>query len=502
MIKKFIYLTLIVFLIFLIACSNDGVNNIIDEETRYTLNINIDGDGTGTVDPLEGEYAAETTVTIKVNPAEDSYFERWAGAHGNDARYKDGKWKILMDSDKDLTAIFALNTNKVVMIEEKDGYYMVNLNYDSGLSHEDIGRIYGMEIVEKVEGFEEKIDQYLLYLTQYGISEQTMFAGVENIKSNVNSAYIDEINGIASYLSGDVDQLGDGKLSYNELLMFNFFGDIFAMDSCSAVSVYGERSKDSSTIVGRNLDWFVGLNDEITGLQAVKKYNNNDHSIVSIATLGYMGVITGFNNDQVFGAHLISSTNQDFFGLNTRSYAMDLRYALENGNNMEEVADYINNDNYSVSHLVYLADSEDSKVLENYTGDSEVNQLRTSNSSIRADWDISDSIAAVNAFMLPDNPDNFSTSSGNTARWNSIIEQLSAKGDNVSFEDVKDVITYYSGNTPGSHADGDLYSINGYNVTTQTIVFKPETYELEVFFKPIGDLPVNPYFEKIDISFD
>ncbi|MEJ6952405.1 C45 family autoproteolytic acyltransferase/hydolase [Natronospora cellulosivora (SeqCode)] len=496
--KKLLCLCFILISVSLVACDNNGIGDIIGENTRYSLNIEVEG--FGNVITESGEYNANTTVVIDIDPEEDSFFDEWAGPNSNDVQYRDGKWKILMDGDKEITAVFDLKVN-AVRIEEKDGYYMVELNYDSGLSHYEIGEIYGKKLVKKINGFEEKIDSYIGTLLDLGVTEEQMFMAVEIIKDQIQEEYKEEIKGIASQLSGNVDQLNDGKLSLNELLIFNLFGDIFAADSCSAISVFGDLSEDASTILGRNLDWYVG-NDEITSLHAVKKYRNGDQSFVSIATLGYMGVITGFNNNQIFGAHLISSTFQDTLEVGTRSFAMDLRYALENANSIDGVADYTNNNNYSVSHLVYLADPEISKVLENYTGNNEQNQLRTNACQIRAEWNIPDSIAAVNAFMLDSKPDNFSNLSGNTARWESIVKELSAKGDNISFKDIKDIITYFSGDTPGRHSDGDLYSVNGNNITTQTIVFKPETLELEVFFKPVGDLPANPNFEKIDISFD
>jgi len=148
-----------------------------------------------------------------------------------------------------------------VTITEKPMYYEVSVDYSSGDRYV-IGREYGAKVLSMVPDYEESFDTYLMLQVsslheQYPeITYEVLIQRALEISKNIQSRYMDEIEGFASVLSGGtVDELGDGKLSRDEFLMINLNPDIATDHGCSATAVFGSRSATGQTILGRNTDW-------------------------------------------------------------------------------------------------------------------------------------------------------------------------------------------------------------------------------------------------------
>jgi uncharacterized repeat protein (TIGR02543 family) len=82
----------------------DGVITISGGVSYYDLTVNIVGSGTVTLDPPGGTYAEDTSVELTANPASGWKFTGWSG----DLTGSDNPETILMDSDKEVTATFAV----------------------------------------------------------------------------------------------------------------------------------------------------------------------------------------------------------------------------------------------------------------------------------------------------------------------------------------------------------------------------------------------------------
>ena len=79
-------------------------------------------------------------------------------------------------------------------------------------------------------------------------------------------------------------------------------------------------------------------------------------------------------------------------------------------------------------------------------------------------------------------------------------QQLSSKGEKVTREELKEIITFDNEDGPGDWRSGDLYN----DSNLYTVIFEPATKDLEVSFKPLnGDSrPDNPVFNKVVIDFN
>lgn len=411
-----------------------------------------------------------------------------------------------------------------VRINDVGTHYDVWIDYEHGATPRQIGEEYGEQLLAACPQFESIFDSYIAESTQGSwLIYKVMLSRVKKIRKQLQSQYREEIEGIASKLSGgDDNKQGDGKLSADELFTLNFMADIARMNQCSAVAAFGKSTPFGTTICGRNLDWPDGKANQLSKLQSVTTIRQGRQSIVNVACLGYMGAVTAFNASGVYGAILDSPTGRKYSASGKRSYSMDLRQALEQGTTIEQVAAFMGDEqkDYPFNHLIFLADPVRAAVLENNISGFSANRqraLRLATSPMRANarWEIDDAIGTVNCFCLAGNDDNHLDPSDwdrvkaaqkkgekpvrcdiNTPRWLQMQAQLKMVGPIITSTGIKQVMSEHQGRMPGSLYDGDLY--NSY--TIQSVIFEPQSFTLEVSFRPRdGKLPAMPQYEPIPV---
>lgn len=400
-------------------------------------------------------------------------------------------------------------------IEDHGTYFAVSLDYTAATPRQ-VGESYGRAIRTRVPEFERLWDSYIKEMGVNWIVYQIVMRRVRQLRKQMPAAYCEEIDGIASQLTGGKhNRFGDGKVSRDELYMLNLIGDVSRVSQCCAVGVYGARTRDGQPICGRNLDWPDGQKHQLAQLQTVTTFKHGDRSLVTIGCIGFQALATGFNNKGVFAGVLDSGTGAKYKTKKRRSYLFDLRTALLNSSKLEEVAAFMASEEkkYVFNHLIVLADKQSSAVLENnFSGAAENHRraLRHPEDELHRgmEWGISDAVGAVNCFVLRGNCDNHinpfdacavrkgaTDRDMNTPRWQTMRLKLAELGEKVDTEGVKSILSYYHPETRGDMYKGDLYN----TFTFQSIVFRPDTLELEVAFRPKdGTMPAKPNFQPIN----
>ena len=333
-----------------------------------------------------------------------------------------------------------------VTVQEEEGYYRVNIELSQDYSRRQTGENYGKAIKAARPDIEQVIDSYLNEITQK-TGFNAFLQRINDIKGNMSNEYIEEIEGLASALSGAENSPGDGVVSKDEVYLTNLISDVMRGTQCSAISVFGEMSAANNTITGRNLDWPMGQEKQLAKLHSVTIINNNEKSVCLIGFLGYLGCITGFNNDNVFAATLDSETGFPYSSANKRSYVFDMRYALENMTSMEEIANHLMDPgkDYAFNHLYFLSDENKSMVLENNisgNGADMKRALRTYDSELNESisWGIENAIGAVNSFLLKGNHDNHTENPFNFGRWSSLRSQTVEKADDgITYDEIRKI---------------------------------------------------------------
>ncbi|OHD63688.1 MAG: hypothetical protein A2176_05530 [Spirochaetes bacterium RBG_13_51_14] len=377
-------------------------------------------------------------------------------------------------------------------------YYQLTLNLDDYSNHYELGLDYGSQILTLVPNYEEIVDWYLKIVSVLVPYESLRDRAVE-IKDGdqIPEDYQEEIDGLASVCTGTEDKAGDGKLSINEVYMLQLLPDIFVSTQCSSVSVFGASSDTGHTIIGRNLEWFAGFpHNYLSLLQAVVTIKNAaPYDVCLIGYLGFIGCITGFNNQGLFGSIHVSDADKSLYDATGKgSYNMNLRYTLENYNSVSTAGNYLttlDSTDYAAGHLFDLADPDEAQVFEYDPGPPVNKGIREWDSTLRGGVTLFDhdyTIGAVNSCVLPGFYDNHR--GNNVSRWDHMKEQLDKKfgdigtPDTVTVNELKDVITNFQGRKPGA-VDGDLY--RGY--IQQTFIYQPglDLAKAEVHFHPLCD---------------
>lgn len=325
---------------------------------------------------------------------------------------------------------------------------------------------------------------------------------LQNLKPQVPKEYQDEIKGMASKFSGGTNNIqGDGKLSIDELYYLNLYIDIMMTGACSAISVFGPASVTGKNMIARLVDWYPRTDN------AVIIIKNRDKSIVIIGRLLSIMAGTAFNDNGVFAAILAggSSPPADFESKAYHSVTIDIRYALENYSTLEEAAKYLSEKEYTFSNQIFLADLMTSKVLENNLIDGGIRALRGADSQLGVEWESDNALAAVNTFFLKENYRGGEVD----PRWTNLRRQLvtklrnSEKGevDKVTLNELEEIATYYDKSQHDAYPGSTIGDI--YNSSTQHIVlFEPDTFHLEVFFRNNSASPSKkPTFITVPISF-
>ncbi len=389
-----------------------------------------------------------------------------------------------------------------VHIAPRDTYIEVFMDLE-GADHREVWSQYARGLVSLFPTLEADYDAWILGMIGREAYHKRMQA-IHHLKPQVPKEYQEEIEGMASQLSGGlVNAPGDGRLSLDELYFVNLYVDILMSGACSALSVYGPASATGSNMIARLVDWYPRKGTFIFTLRG------GNRSIVNIAGAFSVMAGTAFNEDGVFAA-LLAAGPSPMIDLQSGSYGsitMGIRYALEHFRTLEEVAAYLSRQPYAFSHQVFLADSKRAGVLENNLGEGGMRALRGAESELGEGvaWEFPHAVAAVNRFFLKGNW----WGSGSDSRWAKIRSELSKKLEHreqgevgqVTLSELREIATYYDRSHPGSYPgsfSGDIY--NG--ATQQIILFEPHSFHLEVFFRNASPKPIpDPTFTVVPVSF-
>lgn len=361
--------------------------------------------------------------------------------------------------------------------DEKEGYYEVVLNYNRDSDYH-MGQLYGKTLVTQYPALEAGFASYVSELP--AAEYEAMMARVQQVKNQIPQEYRKFIDGLAGkFNGGTINNKDDGLLSVDEVYYFSLISEIHRSTQCSMIAVYNSASDTGKPIIGRLVDWSGMPNS------AVFYIRKGNKKIMSIGpSLLTLSVTTGLSKNGIFAAVLDSPTGAPFPDLSADtyySYHFDLRHALENYSTINDIANYLSQRKYTFNHLVVIGDADTVKVLENDL--SGTRALRDSTSGLRTGitWEIADAIAAVNAFLLTGNFDNFSISPFNTFRWQSIRDQLAlykSLDNTITVENMKAIATYY-GTDINQLTDGVIMN----SITQQIVIYDSIKSSLKIFFR-------------------
>lgn len=368
-------------------------------------------------------------------------------------------------------------------------YYDVTLDYENA-DPESVGGAYAETIAKSFPDFEAVMEPYIYENIRMAFDgsydSDAVEARMNTLYNNLPDDYKKEINGFANKLSnGERGFEENGKISYEEAVIIQMIPDALRPTSCSALSLWGEKTVSGEGITLRSLEWQLGSDNQMGRVNAVTHIKNGEKSLTTFGILGLLDVLSAINDDGVFIAILDvgSMKNEPYVCEGKQCYTFDIRYALENYDNATDVGNYViaNSSNYTWCHNLLITDKNNSYCAEDCVkevadkGDG-FSILRDADTPLMEGltWDSKDSLCIVNSFATQGNQDSFRGSGNNLIRFEKYNKWVDEK-DKFSVKDVKDMITSEQVN------QYDVATVHNMNVV-QLIIVDYETGDIQVAF--------------------
>lgn len=203
--------------------------------------------------------------------------------------------------------------DQVEPVKTKDNFYTLGPNWfrksESGLYElyvegdpYELGLVNGKLTKDLVHYQEEVFNTQIHQLvpSEFYLEALKHFVGWFNrdLDDNVPEEYRQEISGIAQSASHEFDDIAS---PYQRILNYHAAHDIghalqnMSLVGCTSFATWGMHSEDSSLIIGRNFDFYLG--DDFARHKIVAFYNpSKGHKFMMLTFGGMTGVLSGMND--------------------------------------------------------------------------------------------------------------------------------------------------------------------------------------------------------------
>lgn len=184
-----------------------------------------------------------------------------------------------------------------------------------------------------------------------------------NLDKNVKDEYREEIFGISESASEKFKWLGS---NYQRLLNYHAAHDIghalqsMALVGCTSFGTWDNRSADSTMIIGRNFDFYVG--DAFAEDKIVAFFNpKTGHKFMTVTWGGFIGAVSGMNEKGL--SVTINAAKSDYPLGSATPVSLVTREILQYASNIKEAIQIARSRHMFVSESFLVASAEDHKAV-------------------------------------------------------------------------------------------------------------------------------------------
>ncbi|MEO7265416.1 MAG: C45 family peptidase [Ferruginibacter sp.] len=184
-----------------------------------------------------------------------------------------------------------------------------------------------------------------------------------DLEKNVTKEYKDEIFGISESASEKYKWLGT---NYQRILNYHAAHDIghalqnLALVGCTSFGTWNSRSKDSTMIIGRNFDFYVG--DKFAEDKIVAFFNpTQGHKFMTVTWGGFIGAVSGMNEEGL--SVTINAAKSDYPLGSATPVSLVTREILQYAKNINEAIAIAKKRKMFVSESFLVASAEDNKAV-------------------------------------------------------------------------------------------------------------------------------------------
>lgn len=278
----------------------------------------------------------------------------------------------------DVPVIKDTSSLQLVRTPHGDNFYTLNNNWfrksNSGLFELYVegnpfergvinGKLTKELVVRQEDHFSEQI--FKMVPSQFTRSYLKDFIGWfnRNLDKNITEEYKEEIYGISFSASDKYQYLGN---NYQRILNYHAAHDIghalqnFALVGCTSFGTWNERSADSTMIIGRNFDFYVG--DKFAEDKIVAFFNPTEgHKFMTITWGGFIGAVSGMNDAGL--AVTINAAKSAYPTASATPVSLVTREILQYAKNITEAVAIAKKRKMFVSESFLVAAAADNKAV-------------------------------------------------------------------------------------------------------------------------------------------
>lgn len=184
-----------------------------------------------------------------------------------------------------------------------------------------------------------------------------------NLDKNITQEYKEEIYGISESASDKYQYLGN---NYQRILNYHAAHDIghalqnLALVGCTSFGTWNERSADSTMIIGRNFDFYVG--DKFSEDKIVAFFNPSEgHKFMTVTWGGFIGAVSGMNEAGL--SVTINAAKSDYPLASATPVSLVTREILQYAKNIAEAIAIAKKRDMFVSESFLVASAADNKAV-------------------------------------------------------------------------------------------------------------------------------------------
>lgn len=195
-----------------------------------------------------------------------------------------------------------------------------------------------------------------------------------NLDKNVTEEYKEEIYGVSESASVKYQYLGT---NYQRILNYHAAHDIghavqnLALVGCTSFGTWGAMSQDSTMIIGRNFDFYVG--DKFSEDKIVAFFNPaKGHKFMTVTWGGFVGAVSGMNDQGL--SVTINAAKTDLPTGSATPVSLVTREILQYAKNIQEAVSIAKSRKMFVSESFLVASANDNKavIIEKTPGELDV----------------------------------------------------------------------------------------------------------------------------------
>ncbi len=247
--------------------------------------------------------------------------------------------------------------------KSKSGLYELYVEGDPFELGVTIGKLTKELVVRQEDHFNDQITRLIPSRTYQHFLKYVIGWFNRDLDKNISTEYKEEIYGISLSASDKYQYIGS---NYQRLLNYHAAHDIghalqsIALVGCTSFGTWGKHSKDSTMIVGRNFDFYVG--DEFAEDKIIAFIHpTHGYNFMTVTWGGFIGAVSGMNEQGL--AVTINAAKSGIPSGSATPVSLVAREILQYAKNINEAYQIARKRKMFVSESFLISSAKDHKAV-------------------------------------------------------------------------------------------------------------------------------------------